>query len=155
MASTLDDVFRQRWNLLVPELAYNADFGIPTFWRQHPELGSPLGPEVDLGNGVTAQAFSGGVCRWTPGMGAEIVSEWVGSSIPAHYLSVEQLAQAALDLVPAGKWDGVELLLKAGEGGSWIARVLHPTWGDPSHLALNGPTTLASHIEVAKALGVR
>lgn len=73
--TTLDDVFLTRWNLLKKGIPYNASFGIPTFWRAHPELGSPLGSEQDLGNGVTAQAFSGGVVRYTADGGAEIVSE--------------------------------------------------------------------------------
>jgi hypothetical protein len=64
-----------RWRIYVPDLPYNANFGIPTFFRQNPSIGSPLGPEIDLGHGVKAQAFSGGVVRWTPDVGAEIVSE--------------------------------------------------------------------------------
>jgi hypothetical protein len=71
----LNDLHLARWNLIRQDIAYNSEFGIATFWRQHPELGSPLGPEEDLGDGVTAQSFSGGVCRWTPGVGAEIVQE--------------------------------------------------------------------------------
>ena len=54
---------------------YNPDFGIPTYWRQHPELGSPLGPEVDIGDGATAQPFTGGVVKYVPGVGVELVAE--------------------------------------------------------------------------------
>jgi hypothetical protein len=71
--ATLEDAHIQRWRAFVPSLPYNRDFGIPTFWRQHPELGSPIGHELDLGDGTRAQAFAGGVVHWTPS-GAEIVS---------------------------------------------------------------------------------
>jgi hypothetical protein len=72
---TIDELHLARWNLIRQDIDYHAEFGIPTFWRQHPELGSPIDQEQDLGDGVTAQAFSGGVVRWHPDTGAEIVSE--------------------------------------------------------------------------------
>jgi hypothetical protein len=75
MTGTLEDAHKFRWDLVVAGIPYTHDFGIPTYWRQHPELGSPLGPELDMGGGVTAQAFTGGVVRFTPGVGAELVTE--------------------------------------------------------------------------------
>lgn len=72
--TTIDDVFLVRWNLLKKGIAYNPTFGIPTFWRQHPELGSPIDKETTLDDGSVAQAFSGGVVRYTSDGGAEIVS---------------------------------------------------------------------------------
>jgi hypothetical protein len=69
LPNTIDDAHLARWHI-----AYNASFGIPTYWREHPELGSPLGPELDLGSGVTVQAFTGGVVKFTPGVGVELVT---------------------------------------------------------------------------------
>lgn len=73
--ATLNDVYRQRWDALVGGIDYVPQNGIPTFWRQHPELGSPLGPETPLDGGGVAQAFAGGIVRWTPDNGAEVVTE--------------------------------------------------------------------------------
>jgi hypothetical protein len=73
--ATIDDAHLNRWNLIRQDVPYNAAFGIPTFWRQHPELGSPLGPELNLGNGITAQAFTGGVVKYEPGVGVTLVTE--------------------------------------------------------------------------------
>jgi hypothetical protein len=74
---------------------------------------------------------------------------WNGSSISPAHQTIGDLCLATLALVPAGQWDEVELLLKAGEGGSWQSNF------DGHHLALNGPTNLASHIAVAKVAGVK
>lgn len=73
--ATLDDVHKTRWALVKAGIDYNHDFAIPTYFRQHPEIGSPLGPEVDVGGGVTAQAFTGGVLKYTPAGGVEVVTE--------------------------------------------------------------------------------
>jgi len=74
---------------------------------------------------------------------------WNCSSINPTHQTIGDLCLATLALVPAGQWDEVELLLKAGEGGSWQSSF------DSHPLALNGPTNLASHIAVAKVAGVR
>lgn len=66
--ATIDDVHKLRWSLVKSGIAYSHDFAIPTFWRQHPEIGSPLGPEIDVGGGVTAQAFTGGVLAYANGV---------------------------------------------------------------------------------------
>lgn len=78
--TTLADAHRERWYTLRTEKQigpYQQDFGIPTFWRQHPELGSPLGKEQDLDGvpGGKVQVFSGGVVRWIPAEGASVVTE--------------------------------------------------------------------------------
>lgn len=75
MTGTVEDSLLVRWRLFVPDCPYNAPFGIPTFWRAHPELGSPLEHERDLGGGVKVQSFAGGTVRWTPDVGAELVTE--------------------------------------------------------------------------------
>jgi hypothetical protein len=72
--STLDDVHQERWRALVPDIPYAPDNGIPTFWRQHPELGSPLGAETQLDDGSVAQAFSGGVVIWDATTGARLAA---------------------------------------------------------------------------------
>lgn len=73
--ATIEDAHKARWNLIKTGIPYNPTFGIPTYFREHPELGSPLGAEIDLGNDVKAQAFTGGVVRFTPGVGVELVTE--------------------------------------------------------------------------------
>lgn len=73
--STLDDVFRQRWQAINKKIPYVPENGIPTFWRQHPELGSPLGFEVDIENGAVGQAFTGAVVVWDATSGARIAVE--------------------------------------------------------------------------------
>lgn len=74
---------------------------------------------------------------------------WMGVDIPAHYQSVAQLAAAVESLNPAGAWDELELLLKAGEGGSWQSNF------DPHPLAVSGPAKLGQLIDEAQPLGLR
>ena len=72
----LTQAYRQLWQAVVP-LPYDETietFGIPTYWREHlAELGSPLGPEIDEGDGKTIQSFVLGIVRWT-GDGVERVA---------------------------------------------------------------------------------
>jgi hypothetical protein len=74
---------------------------------------------------------------------------WCGSSIGRQYQTIEQLAARVLDLLPTGVWDELELLMKAGEGGTWQSAF------DPHPLALSGSWTLANHIADARSIGVR
>jgi hypothetical protein len=74
---------------------------------------------------------------------------WCGVSINPAYRTVEDLARATYALLPPGQWDEVELLLKAGEAGTWQA-----AW-DSHPLALSGPTALAERITAARAFGLR
>ena len=70
---TLDDLYQVRWNAINADIVYAQDNGIAMFWRDHPELGSPLGSEVTLDDGSVGQAFANGIVRWTPEGGAEQV----------------------------------------------------------------------------------
>jgi hypothetical protein len=74
---------------------------------------------------------------------------WGPSDWPAQYRSVEQICAQAWSLVPPGVWDEVELLVKAGEGGSWQSAF------DPNPLAISSATDLAQMIEMAAQYGVR
>jgi hypothetical protein len=74
---------------------------------------------------------------------------WNGSSISPAHRTIEDLAIATYALLPAGVWDEVELLLKAGEGGTWQSAF------DPHPLALSGPTMLAAHIATADGYALR
>lgn len=65
--ATLESVQLVRWNLIKSGIAYNHDFAFPTYWRAHPEVGSPIGPEVNIGNGVIAQPFTGCVLKYENG----------------------------------------------------------------------------------------
>ena len=44
--ATVDDAHKTRWNAVKTGIVYIPQNGIPTAWRQHPEWGSPLGPEI-------------------------------------------------------------------------------------------------------------
>jgi hypothetical protein len=72
--ATIEDNLLERWRLFVPDLAYNAEFGIPAFWLQHPEIGSPVGPERDLDDGGKAQTFTNAVVQWSQDEGARVVT---------------------------------------------------------------------------------
>lgn len=65
-------------------------------------------------------------------------SVWNGVDINPAYQTMDDIAQACLDLVPTqvGKWD-VEWLVKAGEGGSYQSQF------DSHPLAVSGPDKLA------------
>jgi hypothetical protein len=91
----------------------------------------------------------------TPASPTRRFSVWCGSSIGQQHRTLYDLCVAAMALEPDGKWDEVEVLMKAGEGGSWIANYLHPRWGDAHPLALDGPETLARHVADVQGLGVR
>lgn len=71
---TLEDLERQRWQLLIPDLPYHPSWGIPTYWREHPELGSPIGPEVTLADGSQAQPFVNGTVVWSQAEGARLAA---------------------------------------------------------------------------------
>lgn len=56
----------------IPDVAPHGAVGAA--WRAHPELGQPVGPEVDAGvPGGRQQEFDGGVVYWSPTTGAHIV----------------------------------------------------------------------------------
>lgn len=76
-------------------------------------------------------------------------SVWMGSSIAPHFKTVEQIAIAVYALLPPGVWDEVEVLLKAGEGGSWQSQF------DSHPLAISGTVSLALLVADGKAHGLR
>ncbi len=62
---TLDDVRQIRWQAIVPDAAYHSDFGFETYWRDHPELGSPLtAGELTLDTGEPCRPFANGILVW-------------------------------------------------------------------------------------------
>jgi uncharacterized protein with LGFP repeats len=67
-------MWQMRWKAINAEVIYAPDNAIAQFWRQHPELGSPLSGEIGLDEGGVAQAFANGIVRWSPETGAELVS---------------------------------------------------------------------------------
>ena len=69
--ATLEDLRQMRWNAINSDIPYLPDSGIAVFWREHPELGSPLGDEVGLDDGSVAQPFANGIVRWSAEGGAE------------------------------------------------------------------------------------
>lgn len=73
---------------------------------------------------------------------------WCGVNISPGYRSVNDLAVATRDLAPTGEWDDAELLLKAGEGGSWQSAF------DPHPLAISGPDKLATLRSAGPAAGI-
>jgi hypothetical protein len=68
--SSLDDLWQMRWQAVNAEVPYMPDSGIAIFWREHPELGSPLSGELALDDGGVGQAFTNGIVRWSPENGA-------------------------------------------------------------------------------------
>jgi hypothetical protein len=76
-------------------------------------------------------------------------SVWMAVDIPAHYQTVGQMAAALESLTPAGQWDELELLMKAGEGGSWQSQF------DSHPLALSGVQALEQRIAEGAAVGIR
>jgi len=64
-----------RWNAINADVAYAPENAIARFWRQHPQLGSPLSGEVALDEGGVAQAFANGIVQWSPETGVEMVAE--------------------------------------------------------------------------------
>jgi hypothetical protein len=66
-----------RWNAFKTGIPYYPEFAIPTYWREHPELGSPINKEDQEDGeapGVVLQSFTGGVVRWRPESGVELVT---------------------------------------------------------------------------------
>jgi hypothetical protein len=79
MVATLDSIHVQRWTAFLPESEvgqFVRGNAIPDFFAAHPEIGSPLGAEVDWDEvkGGRIQAFSGGIVGWDPDGGARVVS---------------------------------------------------------------------------------
>jgi hypothetical protein len=68
---------------------------------------------------------------------------------------VADIAAAVLALVPATQWDEIEWLVKAGEGGSYQASWLHPSWGDGHALAVDSAAKLAQLIQAGQVAGIR
>jgi len=62
--TTIEDLYRIRWQAIKDDVPYNEEAGILKFWKQHPELGSPLSEELDLDDGTRAQAFANGIVVW-------------------------------------------------------------------------------------------
>lgn len=73
--ATIEDAHKVRWNLAKPGIPYNHDFAIPSYWRAHPEVGSPIGPEMEIGDGASVQAFTSAVLKYEPGIGVTEVTE--------------------------------------------------------------------------------
>jgi hypothetical protein len=71
--ATINDLQAKRWNAIDPSIPFAPDNAIQQFWLQHPELGSPLGPETALDDGSVGQAFANGVVTWSAGVGAVLV----------------------------------------------------------------------------------
>lgn len=71
----LSDLILRRWRAVRPTLAMNPEAAIVKFWLEHPELGSPLGAEVDLQDDASTpahagQSFANQIVLWAPGRGA-------------------------------------------------------------------------------------
>lgn len=71
--AALDEAYRRLWTAVSP-VAYEPSFAIPSYWREHAsELGSPIGGEIDAGNGQTYQTFANGILTYAPGTGVSRV----------------------------------------------------------------------------------
>jgi hypothetical protein len=65
--ATLEDLYQVRWNAVNKDVPYNPEAGLLKYWKAHPEIGSPLSPEVVLDDGSTAQVFANGIVIWRDG----------------------------------------------------------------------------------------
>jgi LGFP repeat len=71
--ATINDLQAKRWNAIDPTIPFAPDNAIQRFWLEHPELGSPLGPETPLDDGSVGQAFANGVLTWTAANGVALM----------------------------------------------------------------------------------
>ncbi len=70
----MDEALKDLWNAAGAGAPFNTTFGIVVFWTNHyKELGSPVGPEHVVGAGMAFQAFSRGIVKWDPAVGATIL----------------------------------------------------------------------------------
>src|SRR5947209_1889212 len=86
----------------------------------------------------------------SPPRPARRFSVWNGVSINPRFRSVAEVAAAVLALAPATPWDEIEWLVKAGEGGSYQAAWLHPSWGDGHPLAVDSAAKLGQLIQAGQ-----
>jgi hypothetical protein len=70
---SMDELHQLRWNSIKSNIPYAPEAAIVQFWRNHPELGAPLGAETLLEDGSVAQVFLNAVVRWSSERGAELV----------------------------------------------------------------------------------
>jgi hypothetical protein len=66
---TIDDLQEMRWHAFDNSIPYDPSHAIPEYWLAHPELGSPLTPEIPLDDGSVGQAFANGVITWSADKG--------------------------------------------------------------------------------------
>jgi hypothetical protein len=66
---TIDDLQEMRWHAIDDSIPYDPSHAIPIYRLAHPELGSPLGPEIPPDDGSVCQAFANGVVTWSPDKG--------------------------------------------------------------------------------------
>lgn len=65
--SAREAAFRDLWQAAVPGLAYNPDAAFTRWWKQHPEAGSPVGPERADADGVYQAFAAAGLMQWLGG----------------------------------------------------------------------------------------
>lgn len=78
--TTVDAMLAQRWALLAAAEAvgpFTAGHAIDDFWVQNPQIGSPIGGEVDWDgvDGGKLRPFANAVVGWDAANGARVVSE--------------------------------------------------------------------------------
>lgn len=72
----IENAHLARWKLIKASgIPWVRDNAIPTYFREHAEVGSPLGPEMPIDGGGVVQAFTGCVLKWTPEGGVEVVTD--------------------------------------------------------------------------------
>jgi hypothetical protein len=78
---------------------------------------------------------------------------WNAVNIGRQYGNLGDINQAISGLLPDGQWQR-EWIVKAGEGGSYQARFLHPSWGDSHSLAISSADDLADRIAEGNRYGL-
>ena len=77
---TTDQAYNQRWTLIHPTTVvgqFVRGNAIPEWFVAHPEVGSPIGAEMDWDGapGGRIQSFSGGIVAWDPAGGVREITE--------------------------------------------------------------------------------
>ena len=74
---TIEELLQVRWTAVNPDIPFVPETAIVQFWREHPELGSPLMGEVPFEDGshegAVAQVFANGIVVWSPLSGVALV----------------------------------------------------------------------------------
>lgn len=146
------DETRKAWEAHSSQALYD----VVTYLSRHDWSAAELEDARTHVNALNPEVFKFDPPKDEPTPTKPFLGFWGGQNIPSWYQGYEQIfAQVKQLAAPYGdKFGPLEWYPKAGEGGSWQARYLHPTWGDPHPLAIDGPGAIRTMVEMGKSDGV-